>query len=187
MPVGRPAVRSMPALYGWPRPRRDVARPACAARRHAGDPEPGQSGRTGCRSEAPLPRPIPTPCGCAGATAGGLRLRVPDRSENLEHVGTRDLRDGTLPMRGKAYRSKVKIHSRPAVGVRQPACFCSMTRAAASAKLGTPCIRRFSASGSPPSRASLRLASAFSRASASETSATLPSPSSRRRPRMTRR
>ena len=50
--------------------------------------------------------------------------------------------------------------------------------AVASAKLGTPCARRFSASGSPPSRASLRLASAFSRASASETSATLPSPTS---------
>ena len=60
-------------------------------------------------------------------------------------------------------------------------------RAVASAKLGTPCLRRFSASGSPPSRASLRLASAFSRASATETSVTLPSPSSRRRPRMTRR
>ena len=94
---------------------------------------------------------------------------------------------GIFPMRGKAYRSKVKIQSRPCARLRQPACFCSTTRAVASAKLGTPCLRRFSASGSPPSRASLRLASAFSRASARETSATLPSPSSRRRPRMSRR
>ena len=34
--------------------------------------------------------------------------------------------------------------------MRQPAFCCSTTLAAASAKLGTPCARRFSASGSPP-------------------------------------
>ena len=38
----------------------------------------------------------------------------------------------------------------------------STTRTAASAKLATPCIWRFSASGSPPSRASLPLVSACS-------------------------
>ena len=50
--------------------------------------------------------------------------------------------------------------------MRQPSRFCSSTRMAASAKVGMPSARRFSASGSPPRRASLRLASAFSRASA---------------------
>ena len=35
---------------------------------------------------------------------------------------------GIFPMRGKAYRSKVKIHSRPCARLRQPACFCSTTR-----------------------------------------------------------
>ena len=54
----------------------------------------------------------------------------------------------------KAYRSKVNIHSRPYVGVRHPARSCSTTRAAASAKLGMPWVWRFSASGSPPLRAS---------------------------------
>ena len=51
---------------------------------------------------------------------------------------------GIFPMRVKAYRSKVKIHSRPCARLRQPACFCSTTRAVASAKLGSPCARRFS-------------------------------------------
>ena len=55
----------------------------------------------------------------------------------------------------------------------------------ASANVGTPWARRLSARGSPPARASLRLARASSRASAKETRATLPSPISRRRPRMT--
>ena len=91
------------------------------------------------------------------------------------------------PMRGKAYRSRLDIQSWACFGLRQPVRFCSTTFAAASAKLGMPRARRFSASGSPPSRANLRFARAFSRASASETSATLPSPKSRRRPRMTRR
>ena len=44
-----------------------------------------------------------------------------------------------------------------------------------------PSVRRFSASGSPPWRASVRLARTFSRAFARGTRATLPRPSSRRR------
>ena len=62
----------------------------------------------------------------------------------------------------------------------QPARFCSMTRAAAAAKAGMPQARRFSAKGSPQERASLRLVSTCSRASASETKTVLPNPSSRR-------
>ena len=54
---------------------------------------------------------------------------------------------------------------------RQPPRFCSSTRSAASAKVGTLWTRRLSAKGSPPDRASSRLASASSGASASETSA----------------
>ena len=43
-------------------------------------------------------------------------------------------------------------------------------------KVGMASARRFSASGAPPSRASLRFDSARSRASASDTSEVLPSP-----------
>ncbi len=81
---------------------------------------------------------------------GRDRLHVPERGEDLKHIGAGHLRD------------------------RQPARFCSTTVAAASAKLGMPWAHRFWARGSPPSRASLRLARAFSRASTRETSSTLP-------------
>ena len=94
---------------------------------------------------------------------------------------------GRLPMRGKAWRSRLFSQVRAWTGLRQPACFASTTRAAASAKVGMPSARRFSASGSPPERASLRFESARSRASASDTRAVLPSPSSRFLPRMTSR
>ena len=80
---------------------------------------------------------------------------------------------GRLPMRGNAWRSRLFSQVRAWMGLRQPARFPSTTRAAASAKVGMASARRFSASGSPPSRASLRLAIARSRASASETRAVL--------------
>ena len=94
---------------------------------------------------------------------------------------------GTRPMRGKAWSSRLRGQLFTCSALRQPARFCSNTRLAASAKVGMPAERRFSASGSPPSRASFRLANALSRASASGTSWTLPSPSSRLRPRITSR
>ena len=59
---------------------------------------------------------------------------------------------GTFPTRGKAYRSKVNIQSRPCARLRHPALFCSTTRRAASANVGMPTERRFSASGSPRTR-----------------------------------
>ena len=59
--------------------------------------------------------------------------------------------------------------------------------AASAANVGIPLRRRFSASGSPPARARLRLARAAARASLSGTSGKPQSPSSRRRPRMTSR
>ena len=94
---------------------------------------------------------------------------------------------GRLPMRGKAYRSMLRIQFCACHRPRQPSRFCSSTRWAASAKVGTPWTRRLSARGSPPDRASMRLARASSRALASGTSVAAPSPSSRRRPRMTSR
>ena len=72
------------------------------------------------------------------------------------------------PMRGKAYRSRLFRHARTCSGFFQPVRFCSTTAVAASAKVGMPWAQRRSASGSPPPQASLRLAAAFSRASASE-------------------
>ena len=62
---------------------------------------------------------------------------------------------GIFPMRGKAYRFKLLSQIFGYFGSRQPACCCSTTLAAASAKVGTPAERRFSASGSPPSQAQL--------------------------------
>ena len=94
---------------------------------------------------------------------------------------------GTLPILGKTWISKLRYQFLGTAALRHPARFCSMTRLAVSAKVGMPAERRFSASGSPRARASLRLASACSRASASETSWALPSPSSRLRPRITSR
>ena len=153
-----------------------------------GGQAPGRSGRMGCRCGTPWLRPIPGPHAGAGAPAwrslpsgarGGVRISSTSALVTSE--------TGTLPMRGKAKRLRLDIHSWECLGPRHPPCFCSSTRMAASAKVGIPSARRFSASGSPPWRASLRLASAFSRASAKGTRATLPSPSSRRRPRMRRR
>ena len=93
----------------------------------------------------------------------------------------------TSPMRGKAWISKVRNQFLACAALLHPARFCSTTRWAASANVGMPTNRRFSAKGSPPARASLRLASVCSRASASDTSSTLPSPSSRLRPPITSR
>ena len=94
---------------------------------------------------------------------------------------------GRLPMRGKTYRSMLRHQLCACHRPRQPPRFCSSTRPAASAKVGTPDARRLSERGSPPERASLRFAWACSRASARVTSPAAPSPSSRRRPRMTSR
>ena len=65
---------------------------------------------------------------------------------------------------------------------RRPGAFCVRSRsAAAAAKVGMLLERRLSASGSPPARASLRLARAWTRASLRGTSGNPPSPSSCRR------
>ena len=79
-----------------------------------------------------------------------------------------------------ANRVRLDFQLRACLALRQPGRRSFQTRSAASAKVGTPLARRFSASGSPPERASLRLAKAISRASLSETSGKPPSPSSRR-------
>ena len=74
------------------------------------------------------------------------------------------------PMSGNAYNRRLVGQSAACFGLRHAPRFCFRTSAAASSKVGTPCWRRLAASGSPPERASLRLASACSRASASDTS-----------------
>ena len=100
----------------------------------------GRSGRTGCRSGTPSPPPTPTPRGCAAATAGPSPPSCARWERGFSSTSALVTSDtGIFPMRGKAYRSKVKIHSRPCARLRQPPCFCSTTRAVASAKLGTPC------------------------------------------------
>ena len=103
-------------------------------------PRPGRSGHRGCRSGTPSPPPTPTPRGCAAATRRAVSAFVCQMGARISSTSALVTSEtGIFPMRGKAYRSKVKIHSRPCVRLRQPACFCSTTRAVASAKLGTPC------------------------------------------------
>ena len=102
-----------------------------------------------------------------------------------EHLD--ELRVVYVRTKGVLDRALVKPQAVACTGFFQPARFCSTTVTVASAKVGTDWRRRLSARGSPPERASLWLATAFSRASASETRATLPRPSSHRLPRMTRR
>ena len=89
---------------------------------------------------------------------------------------------GMRPMQGKATRVSPDIQSRPYRGLRQPGRICRQTRSAAAAKVGSSAAR-FAANGSPPARASLRLAKAWARASSSETRGKLPRPISHRRPR----
>ena len=90
----------------------------------------------------------------------------------------------SLPSRGKANRAMLDNQSLPCFGFRQPGRIYARTASAAAAKVGMLWRRPFSACGSPPARASLRLARARARASLSGTSGKPPSPSSRRRPRM---
>ena len=58
-------------------------------------------------------------------------------------------------MCGSTCRLRLDIHSCACPGWRQPGFLPFQTRSAASAKVGMPSARRFSVSGSPPSRASL--------------------------------
>ena len=93
---------------------------------------------------------------------------------------------GMSPMCGNANRAIPNIQSRLYLALLHPGRTWVQTRSAAAAKVRF-LARRLSARGSPPARASLRLARASTRASCSETSGKLPRPISRRRPRMTRR
>ncbi len=91
---------------------------------------------------------------------------------------------GISPIRGRTWRSRLFSHTCACRVERQPGRSCFQTRWAVSSKLGIDSVRRLSASGSPPSRATFRFANAFSRASFRETSGYPPSPSSVRRPRI---
>ena len=114
-----------------------------------------------------------------------LTCQIGERISSTSAVLTSET--GRPPTRGKTYRSMLRHQFFACHRPRQPPRFCSSTRWAASANVGTPWTRRFSERGSPPERASIRLARACSRALASGTSVAAPSPSSRRRPRMTSR
>ena len=114
-----------------------------------------------------------------------LTCQIGERISSTSAVLTSET--GRSPTRGNTYRSMLRHQLWTWCRPRQPPRFCSRTRRAASANVGTPWTRRLSASGSPPERASMRLARACSRALASGTSVAAPSPSSRRRPRMTSR
>ena len=111
-----------------------------------------------------------------------VRLRVPDGPERVEDVGARDLRNRLLTQRreGVARQAREPIAAvlgmAPAGLQRGPDPFGGLGEGGQSWR------RRFSASGSPPARASRRLARALARASWSETTGKPPPPSSR--PRM---
>ena len=143
--------------------------------------------------------------------AGRLRLDVPDGRQDLQHVGRVDFRDRPAT----DAREGVPFEAPPPVLRVPPAASPATLRlehalggfgeggnALCAALLGeggrplAPGPRggdlpfpgvRGRVAPSPPDHASLRLARASSRALASGTSAAAPSPSSRRRPRMTSR
>ena len=97
----------------------------------------------------------------------GLSCQIGARIPITSALVTSDI--GIPPMRGKAWRLRLPRHSSACSGERQPGRSCFQTCRVASAKVGVDSVRRFSERGSPPSRASFRLAKAFSRASFSET------------------
>ena len=113
-----------------------------------------------------------------------LRSDVPDGSENRQHVSARHVADRHPADAGH----QVARHARlPVVGVPRiaPAGPLVIPHALGSVgERGHALGGGLPASGSPPERASLRLAKACSRASLSKTSGKPPSPISRRRPRM---
>ena len=98
-----------------------------------------------------------------------LGLVVPDGREDLQEVGRGDVGDELVADERERIHPKVFGQSAACLGLRHAPLFCFRTSAAACSKVGTPWWRRLAASGSPPERASMRLASACSRASASDT------------------
>ena len=64
----------------------------------------------------------------------GLACQMGERIASTSALATSET--GRLPMRGKAYRSRLFRHARTCSAFFQPACFCSITAAAASAKVG---------------------------------------------------
>ena len=178
-PARPPCPAPPPAPSRWPPPPRCGAGPSGAGRHGAGNRAPAGAGRTGCPFSSPWRWPIPAPRGCgderSGPSAASHARWV--RISSTSALVTSET--GTLPILGKAWISRLGCQFLGTTALRHPARFCSITRRAASANVGMPTERRFSAIGSPPVRASLRLAS--------ETRATLPSPSSRFRPRTTSR
>ena len=59
---------------------------------------------------------------------------------------------GMPPIRGKACRSRLPSQSCACWGERHPPRSCFQTVPVASTKVGNDSVRRFSATGSPPSR-----------------------------------
>ena len=90
--------------------------------------------------------------------AGRLRLHVPGGRLDLQHVGGVDLRDQPAADTEEGIAFEAGIQFCAYHRSREPPRFCSSTRSLFSAKGGTPAARRSSESGSPPDRASFRLA-----------------------------
>ena len=98
---------------------------------------------------------------------GGWRCQT-SRSVSITSAVVRST-TGVSPMRGRAHRAMNDFQSRAYFRLRQPGRSCAQTRSAAAAKV-IPLVRCFSLVGSPPRRASFRLAKASARASSSDTS-----------------
>ena len=101
-----------------------------------------------------------------GGSPADVMGRYRRRSEEVDEmmveayvsgVSQRKMGDVTEALLGERVgRSTVSRVAKRLDGARHPARFCSTTRRAASANVGMPTERRFSASGSPPERAAAR-------------------------------
>ena len=185
-PDGRLSGLRRPAPSRWPRPR-----PCCAA----------PAGASRCRSARRGPAAHPIAWVVVALVHGDRPLSSTDRMRWRTSLAVAALtcqigvrisstsvvltsETGRRPMRGKAYRSMLRIQFCACHPPRQWSRFCSSTRWAASANVGTPWTWRLSARGSPPDRASIRLAEGQLAGLGERGRAAAPSPSSRRRHRV---
>ena len=141
------------------------------------------SGRP-ARARSPGPEDGRSSAGAPGIAddMGGPVVHQPPPTLEQVRAGVRGL---DLVLYDVSERRLDDSQSLPCLGSRQPGRIRASTAWAAAAKDGMLLRRRFSARGSPPARASLRLARAAARASLSGTSGKPPNPSSQRRPRIT--
>ena len=147
----------------WPRPRPCGAGPAGASRCRSADVVLRTEQRS-TRSQgivvSQVHRNDPPQQGPDALVhrAGRLRLHVAGGRLDPQHIGGVGLRDQPAVDTEEGIAFEAGIQFCAYHRSREPPRFCSSTRSLFSGRVGTPAARRSSESGSPPDRASFRLA-----------------------------